>query len=427
MTTRLRRATLGLGTGSVVLAMAAATVAAPAAGAAGAARVATAKCSSPGVDATSIKVGVLFPQSGDVGVQFLNYGSGVKARLEAENARGGIGGRKLELVSKDDANEATRNQAVAKELVESDKVFGIIEASPRAPGSAAYLSAKGVPVTGWAINTPFGQYKSFFGYSGSTFADPKGAPTSGLVGFMQREGGKKLAVLGFANSPESATYTNNIAKAWEVVGKKRGAKTVYLTTDVPFGSSEFSADVQKIKDGGADALTAGITFTSFIALYQKAKEAGLDFKVVVGPTGYDDRLLALASRLQGIWLSTDFIPLESNPAPAQTFLDAMAKYVPDEKNVRSQLAIIGWLTADTFIRGLRAAGAKCPSRDAFVTKLRKVKDYDAGGFLPRPVDFTKLFGKPYPCTNLVQIQVVDGKGAFVPYEKNPVCGRILKG
>jgi hypothetical protein len=83
--------------------------------------------------------------------------------------------------------------------------------------------------------------------------------------------------------------------------------------------------------------------------------------------------------------------------------------------------MIGWLSADAFIRGLREAGASCPTRHAFIAQLRKVKDYTADGLLP-PTDFGALFGKMPLCFFYVQVH----DSHFEPVGSKPYCGVLLK-
>ena len=71
------------------------------------------------------------------------------------------------------------------------------------------------------------------------------------------------------------------------------------------------------------------------------------------------------------------------------FKAALAKVDPNE--FPGQLAMVGWLSADAFIRGLNEAGASCPRRAALLHNLRQVKNYTADG-LPPPTDFAAVFG-----------------------------------
>jgi branched-chain amino acid transport system substrate-binding protein len=378
-----------------------------------------APCTSPGVSSGEIKVGLVYAQSGNIAAQYAAFGTGIQARFNEENNKGGIGGRKLVIVAKDDANDATRNLEAAKQLIESDKVFGVIEGAPRAEGGAAYLNQNAVPVTGFTTGSVvWGKYRNMFGYNGST--DPNGtAVITTQAKFMYDQGARNAAAIAFAGSEASANNAKNFKKAFESLGGKVG----YLTTDIPFGSTDFTADAQRMKSAGVDSLYGPVTSDSYIAALLAAEQAGLKLKVPLAATAYEQRLLqAYGKRMAGLYVASDTVPFESDTPPLQTYFKAVGAVNPAQ--VRDARAMTAWVSADLFIRGLREAGAACPTRDAFIQNLRKTKDWSADGLVP-PVDFEGTFGKPPLCSYFVKVN--DQGTAFVPLSTTPTCGTQLSG
>jgi ABC-type branched-subunit amino acid transport system substrate-binding protein len=194
----------------------------------------------------------------------------------------------------------------------------------------------------------------------------------------------------------------------------------YKTTEVPLGQADFSVQAQEMIDAKVDSLYTGMSAGQNVALYKAATTAGLRFKVALFPTGYDDRFAAAyGADLEGVYVAIDWRPYEL-PVPAHdVFKENLAAVAPDE--FPSQLAMVGWLSADAFIRGLVEAGASCPTREAFIANLRLVEDYDADGLLP-PTDFGEVFGKMPTC--FFYLQLHDGR--FVPVDDEPFCGVLLK-
>lgn len=393
---------------------------------------AQAKCDSPGVTADEIKVGVLHPQTGATfGAQFLPFGAGVKARLGAQNDAGGVGGRKLVAVDADDQGDPTTNFAAARKLVEDDEVLGVVQASPAATGqSAPYFSREGIPVTGWPINFVWGKYPNMFGYAGSTSAQPDsrfGKKVSSVVAsFLKDHGATNMASVGTI-TPQSAAAAKNLAGAFRALKGDVG----YLRADLPTQPVDYTADATAMKEAKIDTLSGSIQQPNFTLILQAARQAGNNLKVVYSPTGYDQRLLAAFGKdLAGAYFSVDWAPFELELPGHKQFDAAMAKYSPGSTSARSQLAMVGWLSADLFIRGLEEAGAKCPTRAAFIKNLRKVKDYDAGGLLPNPVNEQAVFGKPSGCQSFMQVAPDGSK--FVPVDGDPdtagyqsYCGKLI--
>src|ERR1700757_1457926 len=76
---------------------------------------------TPGVTATEIKVGGIFPFSGTASSIGL-VGRGILAYVQSINDRGGINGRKINYIAYDDAYSPPKSVEQARKLVESDEV-----------------------------------------------------------------------------------------------------------------------------------------------------------------------------------------------------------------------------------------------------------------------------------------------------------------
>ena len=368
----------------------------------------------PGVSDTGIKVGGIIPTSGPGASSFAAAQDGIEARFAKANAEGELGKRKLTFVVADDAADPARNLTAAQDLVEQQDVFGAISVTNAADSSAPYLNKQGIPVTGWHVaNTAWGKYKNMFGFRNSFPSDP--ATTTTRNGdALKKLGGTKVALIA-TNVAASAT----VIKALKNVVKKSGLKVVYLTTDLTRSDRDFTAVAQKIKDSGADAAYTGMDFLQNVALNQALNQAGVKLKAIVFPGGYDKRAVAIPG-LDGAYFSLEFAPFELGTPAFKEYQKWMTQTLPD-KPYYGQVPYVGWLSADAFIEGLKAAGTACPTRKAFIKNLRKEKGYTANGAF-MPVDFAKVFGKPVFCTYYVRVQ----NGAFVPqFGGQPICPKAI--
>jgi len=369
----------------------------------------------PGLTATEIKVGGIFPMSGQQATAFMAVGSGVQARFHAENEKGGVGGRRLTFVSADDGDGELANLNAARDLVVRDRVFGIIEVSTNADGSGRFLNAEGVPVTGWGITSAWGTYRNMFGYRHSTSPKPKGEAVTRSAQFLKNSGGRRVAVVA-GGAAASINVANQFAEAAEALGMTVG----YKTTDVPLGATDWTVQVRGMIEAKVDSLYTGLAGVDSATLVGAARAADVPLKVVLLPAGYDDRFAAaFGADLEGAYIAIDWRPYELHVPAHDEFKTHLAAVAPDE--FPSQLAMVGWLSADTFIRGLREAGATCPTRKAFVANLRQVEDYTADGLLP-PTDFEEVFGKMPLCFYYVQLR----DSSFVPVGRKPFCGVLLE-
>jgi len=370
---------------------------------------------TPGVTADAIKIGAIFPSSGQNASIFSAAGAGMLARFQAENEAGGIGGRQLTLVTGDDGDGELANVTAARHLVVDEKTFGLIEVSTSGEGSAKFLAGEGVPVTGWGITPAWGTYNNMFGYHYSTSPKPEGEPVTRAAQFIKDHGGTRLAIVA-GGAAASVNVANQVAATAVPVGLTVG----YKTTEVPLADVDFAVQVQRMMDAGVDALYTGMAATQNVALYKAAKAAGLSFKVVLFPAGYDARFAAaFGAELEGVYIGVDWRPFELAVPAHESFKRHLAAVAPDQPP--SQLAMVGWLSADAFIRGINAGGPTCPDRQAFISGLRAVRGYDAGGLIPK-TDFASVFGKMPLCSYIVQLR----SSQFVPVDDKPFCGVLLK-
>ena len=112
----------------------------------------------PGVTANSVKIGFIYPATGVAASISQNGIKGFQARVDAENAAGGVNGRKIEVVGKDDGSSG-QNVQVTHDLVENEKVFAVVDQSPLAFLSYRYLLDNGVPMVGNGVDGTYYQEK----------------------------------------------------------------------------------------------------------------------------------------------------------------------------------------------------------------------------------------------------------------------------
>jgi ABC-type branched-subunit amino acid transport system substrate-binding protein len=368
----------------------------------------------PGVSAGAIEVGAVFPQSGPNGPFFGDAGAGIRARFAVQNAQGGVGGRMLMLQTADDGDGAQENQAAARYLVGSRHVFGVIEVSTNSDGAAAYLHQMGTPVTGWAITPLWGRYRNMFGYHYG-IPPTSGQPVTFNAAFARAHGGHRVAVLA-GGAAESVEFVKQFVATLPAFG----LELAYENLHEQLGQKDFSFDAAAMQRADVDTLLTGLAPLDNINVLTATRGAGVPLKVVLLPAGYDARYAgAFGSVLEGAYVAIDWRPFEL-PVPAhREFEQALTSAAPGV--FPGQLAMVGWLSADTFIRGLLAAGPRCPTRAAFVTNLRLVTNYTADGLVP-PTDFGPIFGKTPLCYWMLQIH----DSRFVPVSDRPLCGRILE-
>jgi ABC-type branched-subunit amino acid transport system substrate-binding protein len=313
----------------------------------------------PGITASTIKLGITSPLTGIASPGYNKIPGAMKAYFDYVNTNGGVNGRKITLVSKDDQYIPTTAVAKANELILRDKVFALVgtlgTASTKALTASTQLSKRGIPSL--FVNT---------GWSG--FADKKAYPTTfSILPSYQMEAkimakyvketyaGKKLALI----------YQDDDFGRDALAGFKTAGLT--FDTYIPYASGSQSLPatgagwISKLKTAGAEVTVLfGVSSASTAAL-ANAFAAGFRTQWVLGSVGGDATTIAATNRA--------FVPLLTGakgfsfaPAPTDTtdeyiklFQSIYAAAQPTQTFDNNVVA--GMSNAFLAVQALKAAGA----------------------------------------------------------------------
>ncbi len=390
--------------------------------------------SSPSVEAgastskSPIVLGLILAETGGDSSSYVNVPDGAQARIDAQNAAGGIDGHPLKLVVEDDQSTTTGTLAASQTLIQDKGAFGILDDSSATFASAAYMQKAGVPVTGsgedgpeWdqapnsnmfrvspALLTPFGG--KFYSYNDGEAA-------------LKDLGVTKLAQV-VANVPSAIDSANGIFAAAKPLGISK-----CLDDIVPLGDVNFTTFALQMKQDGCNGVEVLSILSTCIGVQSALKQAGLkaaDFCA----TGYDQSVLSQPSALatmQGTYATAAVNVLGNDvSAPAKLLLSRLKKYTSWPGGIPSAELDYAYEAADLMIQGLKAAGPN-PTRKAVISDLRKVSSYTAGGLIPAPgLDYTH-FGTlaGVAKTQCEVIYQVKGKSYVPALHGKAACGKLV--
>ncbi|HET9772699.1 MAG TPA: ABC transporter substrate-binding protein, partial [Acidimicrobiia bacterium] len=123
---------------------------APAPGEAPAAGLGPAPAPSPSGPKPEVLFGSIGTSSGPIGANVVSSPTGTKAWVADINARGGLAGHPVRVVFADDGGDPQRALAIARRMVEQDKVVAIFNffGLTSLQGAIPYLEQKQVPILG---------------------------------------------------------------------------------------------------------------------------------------------------------------------------------------------------------------------------------------------------------------------------------------
>jgi branched-chain amino acid transport system substrate-binding protein len=375
-----------------------------------------------------ILLGFVTDETGSASSTYTDAFDGAEARIDAQNAIGGVNGHKLVLVEEDDQSTPTGN-LTATQLLLSKGVFGIIEDNSGTFGSAHLLHQDGIPVVGPALDGPeWGQQPNTNMFSVTGI----GTTTINGYNYTYSSTGPQLKALGVTKLAQvvfNAPSAINAAETIFATAKSSGISKC-LDSLVPPGNADFSPVVLQMKNLGCNGVEVLSVLSTCVALAQDLKQANMNNVKLVCATGYDQNLLSQPTALaamQGTFTGAGINVLAKNPPPpVKLFLDRLDKYTTFPGGIPNPEVDYAYEGADVMINGLEHAGAT-PSRAAFIKYLRGVSDYTVEGLLTTPIIFSH-FGTAgmFPKQECAPILEIEGK-SYVPYDHGKeICGNLVK-
>ncbi len=330
---------------------------------------------SPGVTATEIKIGGVFPFSGPASSIGL-VGKGVLAYVQFINDRGGINDRKINYIAMDDAYSPPKAVEHVRKLVESDEVAFIFSqlGTPGNTASAKYLALKGVPTIALV--------------SGSNkFTNVADFPltTTGLVSF-DTEGkiyakyltkvlpNAKYAIL-YQNDDLGKDYVNAFRAFLKGDFDKRVVTAAYEITDPTVDSQ-----VVTLKSSGAEALLVAGTPKFSAQAIRKVAEIGWKPTLIVNfpsssvsatlkPAGFDNAIGVIV----GTFIKDPTDSKWNDDAGMKAYRAFFAKYLPGS-DIGDTNYLTGYQQGMILEKILKQCGDDL-SRQNIVRQAKSLKDF----------------------------------------------------
>jgi branched-chain amino acid transport system substrate-binding protein len=378
-----------------------------------------------GVAKDSVTLGFIWPGTGVGSPSFEDSAKACQARVDAQNAKGGVNGRKIQLEAVDDMSSAA-NLTAAQDLVQNRQVFAVVNNSPFAFVSYRYLQGAGVPLIGGGSD---GTYYGTKGNENIISALGNTAPVTGLTydygtNLAKKLGATKIGSVAYGIAQSSTTAAQGVQ---QYAAPASGLEPVYLNTSVDFATTDVGPIVLGLKNSGADAVYLPLVSNTDLLIAQGLQQNGVPMKAVLMEGGYGQATLnsPIAKKLNSsdiVAQSYKPVELKNDPAVKQ-FTSDLEKYagitgVPDVG------AYTGYIGCDLAITGLQRAG-KNPTRQGFIDGLHNLGAYKPADLTCQPIDLSlKNFGKT-PTTGC-QYYLTFKHGKFVVMNNGkPYFGKLV--
>lgn len=333
-----------------------------------------AKAQSPGIAANEIRLGTTAYYSGPASTAAA-YGQAQVAYFQMVNDRGGINGRKVNLISLDNAFSPPKALEQTRRLVESDEVFAIAGSlgTPTNVAIQKYLNGKGVP-------------NLFLTSGAERFNDPKEFPW--IIPFypiyasqgalfakyiLRERPGAKIAVQ-FENDDLGRDYVKGLKQG---LGDKAAAMIVKELSH-ELSDPTIDSQILDFKASGADVL---IQFTqSKFAAQGIRVAAGLNWRPMhivasnvgsIGTTFIPAGVEASKGVITATWERNPADPSQADHPAVREFKAFAAKYMPN-LDLNNAAALPGYNNAYMIEQVLKRCGDEL-TRDNLLKQATSLK------------------------------------------------------
>ena len=325
-----------------------------------------------GVSADKIILGQAAVFSGPAAQLGIQMRNGIRSYFDYVNAKGGVHGRKLELVTEDDQYESKVAPLASKKLIEEHRVFALVGyvGTPTGVAHLPVVTQAKVPLVGMftgaeVLRVPFNRY--IFHVRASYYDE-----TEKIVEQVVSTGGRKISVF-----YQNDAYGEAGRKGTELALDKRKMK-IHSQGTVERNTVAVQEAAKAIHATQPDAVVMVSAYTSIAAFVREMQKLGS------GATFYNvsfvgSKALADALGKDGTGVAISQVV----PFPWGTSVPVVKEYQQHAKKAGfadyNFSALEGYLSAKVMVEGLKRAG-KNPTREGLVAALEGMSDVDLGGF-----------------------------------------------
>jgi branched-chain amino acid transport system substrate-binding protein len=262
----------------------------------------------------TVKIGVAAPFTGSIAKMGNDFKNGVTIAVEEWNAKGGIKGKKIEVLFEDDANDPKQAVSVANKLVNTGvkAVIGHFTSSCSMAASEVYNKAGIVVINASSTNPQLTQrgHRNLFRICGRDDLQGKVA-----ADFTARElRAKKVAIL-----HDKTTYGQGLAEEYKKNIEDK-AEVVYYG-GITQGEKDFKPVLTTIREKNPEVLYFGGLYPEGGLIVRQSRELGAGFVFLSGDAMIDTKFIEIAGQKEAEGSYVSFSPDIQNSVGAKGFLE----------------------------------------------------------------------------------------------------------
>ena len=330
----------------------------------------------PGVTDTEIVIGDVEPLTGPPALLGVAHTIGVKIAIGEINAAGGINGRKIKYILEDDGYVTARTIQGLRKVIDVDKAFALLGISGSGQSIAAMpvLEKSGIPtvISVGPVKALWEPPRKNVFIVGQAYEEGIQA----LVKYLaQKNSGKKWGLI-----TQDDDYGIAVRDGFDAVVKDQKLNVVY-SGNYKKGQQDFSSEMLRLKDSGAEVFLAGGIIGENVAMIKEMEKLGVKPTVGIFWPGRVEVVLKLMGPASDGIYAVDYVEPFAGPA-GKAFLEK-AKPLLQEAEFKgiNRYTMAGYGAARTLFGAIGRCG-KDVSWACTIAELEKTKNLETGVMAP---------------------------------------------
>jgi branched-chain amino acid transport system substrate-binding protein len=326
----------------------------------------------PGVTDKTIKIGTWVPLTGPIAAYGVPQRAGIEAYLKLVNDRGGVKGRKFELVVEDNAYNPQRTLAAARKLVSRDEVLAIVVPNGTAQSAATFdylLNEAKVPLLNPYAGAP------------DWYSPPRANLYGGLVPYEFQA--KSLGRWAAKDGAKNFVVVHSALAQFEGVAKEvlPGARGINASAQVElypvkFDTTDYGPIAVDIARKKPDTIVFILAQGEVVRAAKELRQQGVKARLYTYSPNVSNSLLDLGGPAVDGMRSASFTQPVTLETPAmREFRDALAKYSPGEKP--DYVALMAYGMTKIVVEAFNRIEGPI-NRQSLTRALESIKNYDSG-------------------------------------------------
>jgi branched-chain amino acid transport system substrate-binding protein len=330
----------------------------------------------PGFTDTEIVIGDVEPLTGPPALLGVAHTIGVKIAIGEINAAGGINGRKIKYILEDDGYVTARTIQGLRKVIDVDKAFALLGISGSGQSIAAMpvLEKSGIPtvISVGPVKPLWEPPRKNVFIVGQAYEEGIQA----LVKYLaQKNTGKKWGLI-----TQDDDYGIAVRDGFDNVVKDKKLNVVY-SGNYKKGQQDFSSEMLRLKDSGAEVFLAGGIIGENVAMIKEMEKLGVKPTVGIFWPGRVEVVLKLMGPASDGIYAVDYVEPFAGPA-GKAFLEK-AKPLLQEAEFKgiNRYTMAGYGAARTLFAAIGRCG-KDVSWACTIAELEKTKNLETGVMAP---------------------------------------------